>query len=97
MNEWEKMTLENTKQIEKLIVTQQQCSKDLSTMIALMEDQEIKSVKRRLTSLEKKMELINPVLVMCRYPKVTLVLFMIISSLYISDIRHPILKFLGLI
>ncbi len=96
MTEWERMTIANAKQITELIASQRQFQKDLSDLSKLIKEQELTSVNRRLRSLEYKLDLLNPIVVMCKYPKITTLIIVLVSSLYISDIRHPLFKFIGL-
>ncbi len=50
----------------------------------------------RTSSLESKMKELSPFIVMVRFPKATLLMFIGLYALTIKEIRTPVLVFLGM-
>ncbi len=96
MIECGELIIENTKNIEKLIIESQECRKDFKEIMEHLKENKVAKSDDRLISLEKKMSALSPVLTMCYYPKVTLFLIIATGALLVSDIRHPLLKLIGI-
>lgn len=95
ISKWQEMTLENTQAIAKISVIVQNNEERFEKLLERLEKQEIDKSQARIEELERKMKTLGPVLTICYYPKISLVTIILILSLYVSDIRHPVLKFLG--
>lgn len=94
-NEYQRMTVENAKAIAELVVLQKNTQEDIKQIVSNYSKHELEKSAMRLDGLEKKMKTLSPVLTICYYPRITVLGFLAISALYISDIRQPLLKMLG--
>lgn len=96
MNLYYKMTIENAKAIEKLVQINQNQQTNIDKLIENSENLQKMQFNRRVNEIEDKLKILRPVLTICYYPKISIVIFLLISALYISDSRELILKMIGI-